>query len=442
MSDDTPSEIVEHSGREPGHTAKSHNNERLTNPLPWESPDRFSNVPSHAGPLRSDKQAGWSADSDAEAAAVWLAERASASPNTAQAYRKEVERFLFWLSDQGMAISDAMREDYLRYGRFLLNPQPKAKWCSEKRHGRNSPNWRPFQKALTPNTARHSLTIVRSLIRYLHERGWLIANPMPEVKHLVATRSVHRADEIMSRQIPPDIMGDINRFLDTYASEHPSGALAQKEVAEGKRKAFLRARAKVIVALSAVLAARSSDLIGGHLNDFMLAPAGMSVDWVWHIPAGKGAKAATLPVPSDVMSKISNMRVLMGLPAYPSLDEPPYPIVPDSRVITESSRTNPDSISSLSRSGLHLTTKALLQRFAVSLDTEGRHAEAESIRRASGHWFRHTAIKSILTKTGNLTTAQKLARHNNINTTAEYAKSTLGELADALSLNADSPEKH
>lgn len=440
MTNNTFPKTVEHRGRQPERESKGHATGTTTTPLPWEAPAGFNNVPAHAGPLRARKPVGWSAINDAEAVAVWLAERASASVNTAQAYRKEIERFLFWLSDQGMTISDAMREDYLRYGRFLLNPLPADKWCSGKRFKRDASGWRPFEKALTPNSAMHSLTVVRSLIHYLHERGWLSANSMPNVKHLVATQSISRADEIFSRQISSDLMGSMEEFVDTYGDTQKDSSLifSPEDKRKDRQSRFIRSRARVIIALSGVLGARSSDLTNGYLNEFVPAPPEMSVEWLWHIPSGKGRKSATLPVPPKVMDKIANMRILLGLPAYPQIDEPPYPIVPDARAISGAGQLAVESIKPISRSGLYRHTQTLFHAFADTLESEGYSANARIMREASAHWLRHTAIKSILTSTGSLTTAQKLGRHSNVNTTAEYGKATLDELAGALTSHTGS----
>lgn len=422
---------MEHEKRQTSVAKKPDRSDGSATTLPWDAPTQFRTVPAHEGPLRAANPVGWNAQTDVEAVAVWMAEKASGSTNTAMAYRKEVERFLFWLADKGMAISDATREDYLLYARFLLNPKPRTQWISDKRYKRDDPMWRPFQGPLTPSSAKQSLTIIKSLVSYLHQKGWLSANPMPDPKNLVSAPAQERADQISERQIPPALMDRFVSFCSEWPERIPEPEGAPERIKE-RRDRLIRARLQVIVALTGTLAARSSDLINGQLNHFRPAPADSSVAWAWHIPSGKGNKVATLPVPEDVMSKISNLRVLLGLTSTPQPGEAPYPIVPDLRSLTAEERPDLSAMQSTSRSWLYKHMKSVFREFSETLRREGMGAEAALMNQASLHWLRHTAIKKITTDTGSLTLAQKLARHSNVNTTADYAKATMNELAKAL----------
>lgn len=424
-----------------------------TTPLPWEAPARFRNVPSHIGRLCSPNPVGWKVKNDAQAVAVWMAEKASSNPNTAQAYRKEVERFIFWLADQDMTISEATREDYLFYSRFLLDPQPREKWVSDKRYKRDDPNWRPFQKGLTPAGAKQSLAIIKSLITYLCNTGWLIANTMPDPKNLVATEKKERADEISERQIPPHLMDKLEVFCTTWAAkdlddeEDDTTSIEDLEDSDQrvrqtlrefnketfkKRQVIVKARLELIIALAGTLGARTSDLTNGHLNEFKPAPSDAGVEWVWRIPSGKGRKSAALPVPESIMRKMANLRIQLGLTAYPEPNEAPYPLVPDTRTTPLHGKPDPERLRAISRSGLYRHIKQVFDDFSDQLSMEGDAAGAALMKDASLHWLRHTAIKRVLTKTKNLTLAQKLGRHANINTTADYAKATLAELAESF----------
>lgn len=433
----TIANIVEHSkASQPGLPVGKYDHKETAD-LPWDAPAEFRTVPAHKGPLRSKKAVGWKAENDVEAIATWLAEKAGASVNTAQAYRKETERFLFWLADHGMTVSDATREDYLRYGRFLLDPQPKEKWCSEKRLTRDNPDWKPFIKPLTPNSARHSLSVIKSLTTYLHEKGWLTANPTPDLKNIIKTQKIERSEEVEQRQIPEDLMAKLDDFAGSWYPAMPGyESTAKSESNPKKKEASLlaqkslinHARLQVILALAGTLGARSSDLINGTFNQFRRAPAGSKVEMAWYIPSGKGGKAATLPVPADIVRKLKNLRVAMGLPTKFDHTEPPYPLLPNLKEMRLNAQYK-----GLSRSRLYRHVKSVFGELSEELKKSGDHEEAELISQASLHWLRHTAIKRVTRKTKDLTTAQKLARHTNINTTAIYATATLDELANALS---------
>lgn len=424
---------VEHSKADQRDVVPANNGPGKMVTLPWEAPAEFRTVPGHAGKLRTPDPVGWKANSDAEAVAVWLAEKASGSPHTATAYRKEAERFLFWLADQGMTISDATREDYLVYARFLLNPQPADRWQSGIRIQRSDPRWRPFEKPLSPGTAKQSLTIIKSLISYLHTKGWLLANPMPDPRNLISAPKRDRADQINERQIPPHLMAEFIDFCSAWSPHYGKKPIAPGSVDE-KRIRIEKARLMVIIDLASVLAARSSDILAATCSDFYPAPPNSGTDWVWRITSGKGNKAAVLPVPKSIMAKLSNLRIQLGLTALPEVGEPPYPIAPDTRSITLDRHSGDETPAAISRSRLYKHLKEIFVLFSESIlkDDSSRTADAQLMKNASTHFLRHTAIKTITLKTNSLTTAQKLARHSNINTTADYAKATLKELGDAL----------
>ncbi len=404
---------------------------KVTATLPWDAPDGFRTVPGHAGKLRVAEPIGWTADNDAEAVAVWLAEKATASTHTANAYRKEAERFLFWLGDQGLTISDATREHYLLYARFLRNPEPAEKWCSGIRVNRQEPRWRPFERPLTPGTAKQSLTVLKSLISYLHTKGWLAANPMPDPRNLVSVAKQDRADQIAERQIPPRLLEELRQFVNNWTPAETNDSKGEVRHIQRRRR-IIQARLAVIIELSSVLAARSSDLLNASMADIRPAPDNIGTGWVWHIPHGKGNKSGVLPIPNSIMAKISNLRIQLGLTALPSSGEIHIPLIPGLRNLKKGGHS--EQLQPLSRAGLYHHIKTVLNQFAQNLEQHDppQKSDAAIMRSASTHWFRHSAIKAITLKTGSLTTAQKLARHSSIATTADYAKATLKELGEAL----------
>ena len=413
--------------------------------LPWDAPPSFRTVPTHRGIMCRGPVPGLEAQSDLDMVALWLAERASASTNTAMAYRKETERFLFWLADSGKVISDATREDFIRYAKFLIDPKPRHQWVADRKHPRTSPDWRPFTTALKPDSVKYSLSVIRAMLDFMHSNGWLAANPMPETRYLVATTKEEPALKVARRQLSEQQMGLLGEFVDRYeATEYPVRKERKKDQQpEDGRQPFIdrrnrvtRARLRLILALAGTLGARQADIIEGFLSDFSPAPSDLkAARWLWYIPNGKGRKAATLPVPDWVMDRVVDLRVTLGLPAYPSANEPPYPICPDTRYIRDSERPIPTHLPAISRSGLYRHMQDVFHRLAYAIDSgemAGSSADARILRDASLHWLRHTAMKRITRKTKDLTIAKLLGRHASIETTALYAESSLSELADAL----------
>ena len=132
------------------------------------------------------------------------------------------------------------------------------------------------------------------------------------------------------------------------------------------------------------------------------------------------------------MAKISNLRIQLGLTALPSPGESHIPLIPGLKTLNRDGQA--EQLQPLSRAGLYQHIKSVLNQFAQDLEQRDppQKSDAAIMRSASTHWFRHSAIKAITLKTGSLTTAQRLARHSSVSTTADYAKATLSELVDAL----------
>lgn len=135
------------------------------------------------------------ASNDYEAILAWLA-RWSASPNTHRAYRREAERLLAWaIIERGKALSSLLMEDCIAYRDFLLDPQPRERWCGPM-VARFSQAWRPFTGPLSPRSARQAVVILRGLFEFLARQGWLRGNPwdaVPLPKEVASRIQVERA---------------------------------------------------------------------------------------------------------------------------------------------------------------------------------------------------------------------------------------------------------
>src|SRR5579872_4633074 len=85
-----------------------------------------------------------SANNDLQAIQSWLAEF-DGSPQTQRSYRKEAERLLLWsLIEKQKSLSSLTRDDLRDYQHFLIDPQPQARWCGQRKP-RHDPAWRPFE---------------------------------------------------------------------------------------------------------------------------------------------------------------------------------------------------------------------------------------------------------------------------------------------------------
>jgi len=425
---------VEHNGRIPSDGEGKAIQATQPTTLPWGAPSGFRTIPSHKGPLFNPDQKAFRATTDAEAVGIWLAERAGSNKNTAAAYRKEVERLLLWLADQGMTLSDASREDYVRFSAFLLDPRPAERWIGNKRLPRSNPGWRPFQAPLSNGSARQALTICRSLISYLHTNGWLVANTMPEPKVLIRHTALPRPEQIALRQIPESLMAKIEGFPTAYSKQIKLNEHNTESEAIRLRRDFERRRLELIIALAGTMGARSSDLLNAMTSNIVPQHAAGTTNWIWLLPKGKGNKDRSLPLPDQVMEKIVLMRVTLGLTPYPSHNEEPCPLIPSSANLPRSGNVvRIDRLKPLSRSGLYRLMDRFLKSLADELRAQGDHSGAQLLANASSHWFRHVAGKRILAASNNnLTIARRLLNHASIQTTSDYVDATTDELAEAL----------
>lgn len=165
-------------------------------PAPLEAARPPAALDGRAGANRAPQEACLlAASNDYEAILAWLS-RWSASPNTRRAYRKEAERLLAWaIVERGKAMSSLMAEDCVAYRDFLLDPQPRERWCGPM-VARFSPAWRPFTGPLSLRSARQAVAILRGLFEFLSRQGWLRGNPwdaVPMPKPAASRIQVERA---------------------------------------------------------------------------------------------------------------------------------------------------------------------------------------------------------------------------------------------------------
>ena len=68
-------------------------------------------------------------------------------------------------------------EDCIEYRDFLADPQPRSRWCGDRRRERWWPLWRPFERPLSASAQRHAVTILKNLYGFLVDQHYLMGNP-------------------------------------------------------------------------------------------------------------------------------------------------------------------------------------------------------------------------------------------------------------------------
>lgn len=385
------------------------NKPKLTNAheiLPWGSPGDFGPIVAGRGSNRSDNSA-LNVHSDAEAVAIWIADTGSSSSNTAQAYRREAERLLLWASRvKNKSLSQLFREDYLEFFVFLGNIP--AEWIMTSRHKRNSPEWRPFLGQPSLASQRHTIIILQSLINYLVKAAWLKHNPMPasKAKH----HAVHRPT---LRSLYPNEIECIVKYLDSMPITTP-------------RNITIKARDHWLFYLFLTMAPRRGE-VSLPMGTFARRPIDGELTWIWNI-TGKGSREDQLVLHPKAIIKLMEFRTKLKISALPLINDP-VPIMPSLEGMTEQGTLNKIP-AAMSPSAIHKRFKKIFAGGAAIAEREG--IDTSQLEKSSTHWMRHTSIRAMYDKTGNMKITQQHARHSDINTTAHYAQQDLKKMKDIM----------
>ncbi len=331
------------------------------------------------------------ATSDAEAVARWLGEY-RASPHTQRAYRREAERLLLWLADRGVTLGEVRRDHLDDFEAFLADPQPRERWTGPTRP-RHDPRWRPFRGPLSPASRRQCLVILQGLFAWLAEAGWVEHNPFRLMRD--------KRRRLDNRQ------GRVERYLEKplwewlwqWLNEAPPEGAAP-------RRRFEHARRRFAFGFAYLLAPRIGEMAAARMNDFHRREG----RWWWHT-VGKGGKAASIPVPPDMMRLLGQWRASLGLAAEPGPDE----AAPLLRGL--------DGRRGIGENRLYRLMREAFARAAEDLAVrqgEDSAREVALLRRATPHWLRHTALTHQAQAGVELRYLAETARHSRLDTTARY----------------------
>ena len=223
------------------------------------------------------------ANNDYAAIEAWLA--AKRGGHTVRAYRKEAERLLLWaILVCGKPLSSLTVEDCSAYRDFLLDPQPRDRWCGPRGRQRWSRQWRPFEGALTPGSARHALLVLKSLYAWLVDQCYLVGNPWKAIPAPAdATPRLQVGRSFTSKQ-----WAYLMDQLDTFVED---GALRRLRFALTFAYATGLRLAELVAARCEHLAWVEFDAGEG---GFMLTVL------------GKGNKLREVPIPEEVMTDLIN----------------------------------------------------------------------------------------------------------------------------------------
>tara|TARA_R100000030_G_scaffold27083_2_gene19655 strand:- start:71 stop:1231 length:1161 start_codon:yes stop_codon:yes gene_type:complete len=329
------------------------------------------------------------AQNDWQAIQCWLAEFDD-SPQTRRGYRKEAERLLLWsVKQRHKPISGLLREDFQAYQAFLVNPQPATYWCGP-RAPRQSNNWKPFKGPLAESSRRQSLIVINALLSYLVDAGYLRGNPLSLIRRRNKTLKPETGEALaQERFLDQETWGQLKAYIAALPQE------TDREIEHYERTRFL-------FHFLYLLAPRVSEVASHSMNSFREFRG----KWWWFVE-GKGGKRAKVPVNDEMLDALMRYRRFLRLDDLPAEDD----MSPILRSIKGDKGVSANMVYRLVKD----TVNAAGQKLESESPINGR-----KLRKASCHWFRHTAVTHGDDSGIGIKYIQASARHEKMETTAIY----------------------
>lgn len=348
------------------------------------------------------------AANDIEAVELFLLEY-ERSPGTQRVYRKECERLLLWsVIERAKPMSSLSREDFDAYLQFLANPQPAERWCGPKK-ARQSDQWRPFVGPLQEDAVLTAMAALNSLFQWLCDAGYLSGNPLGLVRQRRKKVLFQAQTQPLERHLDSDMWDATVRAIEGLPCSTPTEQAHQ-------------ARLRFILAMLYLLAPRAGELASHRMNSFHEARG----QWWWSV-VGKGQKAATVPLPDDMVDALIAYRQFLGLPAVPvSSDHTPLLLKLEdikhglSRGFsTQEALRFYSQCEPMTARQLHRLLKDVFSQACSYLPQDVQY-KADKLRAASTHWGRHTSVTARVDAGMDPRYVQKDARHSDPRTTGLY----------------------
>jgi site-specific recombinase XerD len=351
-------------------------------------------------------QASGTAVSRTQAADDWLRNLT----HTQRSYRKEAERFMLWaIVHRKRPLSSMTAEDCIEYAAFLVDPQPRSRWCGPRARERWSPLWRPFEGPLSAAARRQAVSILKNLYGFLVDQNYLMGNPWSAVP---VPRAVRQGL-------------DVSRSL---TAAQWSFVRARAATAGDQSTA---ARLRLVLDLLYATGLRTAEIVNARVSDlrrveYFDAEAGVHVGGWMLTVIGKGQRLREVPVPSALVDAIREYLAHRGLGSDLSSSEAQRAHIlgeaVDSSVRAQrlAKQGGRDARSALSPATLYRQLKGHFAECAAALASEGDRASATRLAKASTHWLRHTHATQALASGMTIQDAQQNLGHASIATTTGY----------------------
>lgn len=355
---------------------------------PWEQLIVPTDLDGSAGRFRAPREScALDSNDDYSAINAWISLQESTA--TQRAYRKEAERLLLWaILEKGKPLSSLTTEDAIDYRNFLRRPTPAMRWVGKPRP-RVSPDWKPFQGALSPKSLGYALSVISAMYRWLIEQRYVLVNPFAGMKvkgakgrtPFDATRGFNEHDWTLIRSTATNI-----EWTNDWSKE-------------------AAARLHFILDFWYATGLRPQEFADACLGQIRRDDHGD--DWLKVL--GKGSKLGNVALPLAATFALDKYLASRKLPISRHKWDPKTPLIP-----------------SLTGDGSRITRSriwALLKRYFTFASNELEEVSpntAEKLRRATPHWLRHTHATHALSRGVEITSVRDNLRHSSVATTSVY----------------------
>ena len=328
---------------------------------------------------------------DVEAIELWLS-RVEHSHHTYRSYRKEIERLLlFCVLVKKQPLSSLSAHDLSAYKAFLKDPQPAPVWCGGRRP-RDHPDWRPFEKKLTPASQNQALVILQNAFGFFTDSGYWRKNPGKLVSGQDLRYAINKSE-------------GIERYIDQDCWRYLWGFIRSESKAARTNNSERRIyeRNLLLFSLLYLQAPRVSELANARMGDLYLRRG----HWWWEI-TGKGNKTASVPFHPESLAALRRYRAFFGFPDSEPAPGEKSPLL---------GHLDSPQHKALSADSIWRSVKTVCSGAAAACPNP---QQATLLRRVSTHWLRHTSITHQAESGVELRYLQDIARHASIATTQKY----------------------
>jgi len=352
---------------------------------------------------------------------------------TLRAYRKELERYLLWcVLYRKIPLSSALTDDCEAYKDFLKSPDPA--WMGPK-VPRSSPRWRPFEKALSAESQRYAVLVLRAFFHWLADVRYLGGNPWVTVAD--PSVDVREYDMDIDKALPSDLWSKLIG---------PAGILARavNEAESPQEKAQYRLAHAAIELMGATGIRREEAANAMRSKLSILKPTGKLNPAVtmWELSVlGKGRKWRTVFLPAYVVDVIESHWADRGHDFRSASNGDMALISPVIIPTTPSAQLKhlkePGSTeltgNGFSPDGLYQVVKSTLIRLANDEQVPLSEDERKLLSNAAPHALRHTFATQVTAGDVPIDVAQGVLGHASATTTAIYVKAEKARKANELS---------